>query len=132
MTEHTPGPWIHMNDAAALRQGILRDGPGAHQLVGKVGRWWILAPRDPHGWSDGDEEADARLIAAAPDLLAACSAAAKAVEAMIDRIDEQCADVDCICTMRGKTPHSQTYRDNELAMLNAAIAKARGHDAGGE
>ena len=110
MTEHTPGPWIHMNDAAALRQGILRDGPGAHQLVGKVGRWWILAPRDPHGWSDGDEEADARLIAAAPDLLAACYTALHFA-----------ANID---------PWWEPSHQQTVATLRAAIAKARGHDAG--
>jgi len=64
--------------------------------------------------------------AAYDDLLAACKAAVECVVAMCDRIDEGCFSADCLCTMPGKTAHSQTYRDNELAMLTAAIAAARG------
>jgi len=64
--------------------------------------------------------------AAHADLLAACDAAAKAIEAQIDSIDERCAEIACYCGMPGNEPHSQTYRDNELAMLTAAIAAARG------
>jgi len=60
------------------------------------------------------------------DLLTACEAAVKCVEAMIDRIDEECGRIGCYCGMPGNEPHSQTYRDNELAMLTAAIRKARG------
>ena len=64
--------------------------------------------------------------AAYDDLLTACKAAAKAIEAQIDSIDERCAEIACYCGMPGNEPHSQTYRDNELAMLTAAIAAARG------
>ena len=63
-TQHTPGPWI-----ASHRS--IQDGQGGSQ------RWHILAGSDQSiqvctlkGWDDEDE-ANARLIAAAPELLAA-------------------------------------------------------------
>jgi len=70
--------------------------------------------------------------AAYDDLLTACKAAARAIEAQIDRIDEECGRIGCYCGMPGNEPHSHAYRDNELAMLTAAIAKARGHEQEGE
>ena len=71
------------------------------------------------------EEVFPEYAAAYADLLTACRAAAKAIEAQIDSIDERCAEIACYCGMPGNEPHSQTYRGNELAMLTAAIAAAQ-------
>ena len=84
-----------------------------------------LSSYDRDGLRKQAEKRRADKLDASADLLAACKVAARCVEAMCDRIDEHCADVDCLCTMPGKTAHSQAYRGNELAMLNAAIAKSK-------
>jgi hypothetical protein len=64
---HTPGPWIVEED--------VRHYSGAEEMVG----YNIVAPGDKYiAGPEGilpDNEADARLIAAAPDLLEACKAA---------------------------------------------------------
>lgn len=69
---YTPGPWVTQPDQLG------RDGA----------RWWVhdgdygdialvLAPLVREDWVAEEAEANARLIAAAPDLLAACRALAK-------------------------------------------------------
>jgi hypothetical protein len=67
MSEHTPGPWIVDYD------GNICAGPDKHLLA-------YVVP-DPT-WGI-DAEANARLIAAAPDLLAACEIAM----ILLDRVD---------------------------------------------
>ena len=78
MSEHTPGPWKARRDLSLHRLVY-------HELPD--GRWQVIC--DWGGWSEQamrhgvdldacsqeaypNQEADARLIAAAPDLLAAC------------------------------------------------------------
>ena len=69
-TKHTPGPWV-----GAGRRGIDGGEYGYDEVVS--------AACDPCGWSGCSgarvvmTDADERLIAAAPELLAACKAAAK-------------------------------------------------------
>ena len=75
-------------------------------------------------FEDPPFEKDAYLLAAARDLYTACKEAEKLIEAYADGIDERCGDSGCMCTMPGNTPHSQSIRDNELAQVRAAIAKA--------
>lgn len=92
MTEHTPGPWVAICPAEGW------DG------------WWVEAAGEQHiaevtGYqSDPVRRANAHLIAAAPDLLAACEAALEAI-----RGD---ADIDWML--------------NVERQLRTAIAKARG------
>ncbi len=72
--KHTPGPW--------------------NAVPSTCETGWLIGPRETngpdyvadvhkltHGRSDEDSEANARLIAAAPDLLAACEALAKIADA---------------------------------------------------
>lgn len=75
MTTHTPGPWEAINFAGAgwsVRK--------AHERPGYTGRApicsmaWFQFPI-PGIIDDDISEANARLIASAPDLLAACEAA---------------------------------------------------------
>lgn len=64
--KHTPGPW---------RKGRMADGSiGIHSEPFDLDTPCseIATLTDPHGFADGVAEANARLIAAAPDLLAAC------------------------------------------------------------
>lgn len=113
MSEHTKGPWFYSRQRSSI-------GCAAG---------WIVGPHWHDHKSDGefgDQDSDGMLIAAAPDLLEACENALTCIEAMADRIDEDCGARGCMCTMPGNIPHSQTYRDGEIAMLRAAIAKVRG------
>ena len=94
MTDHTPGPW-HVIEACyeAYR--------GSHSIgsvdvrVAKVAR---------NGVDDVEGEANARLIAAAPDLLEACVEAIQALDAEF----------------------SQRITDVNFPLLRAAVAKATG------
>ena len=67
-TKHTPGPWY---------AGLYDTSPnflrvGKHMAVGREGDDMLIAVCGTPGFATS--EADARLIAAAPDLLAACKA----------------------------------------------------------
>ena len=101
MTQHTPGPWVTSKGAyGALHVGpATLDHPGREvaQYAAERGRD-LLAQR----------EADAALIAAAPDMLAAL----QDIMAESSRDDD---DHDVIATIQG--------------ICRAAIAKAKGGEA---
>lgn len=108
----TPGPWAWFDGelhSAARYQRFLdwRDGP---ETPGKYNEGYIGAP-DPIVQTDsgayGPRDADRALIAAAPDLLAACRAAGDAIFAS------------------GLAKRYQRL-DAALALLAFAIAKAEG------
>lgn len=72
MSQHTPGPWHAVanggdDDDERLRIIVARDRYGDSSAIGEV--------YDPDP-CNGDIEANARLIAAAPELLEACKQAA--------------------------------------------------------
>lgn len=93
MTDHTPGPWDY------------RKGLGCKDIGPRLSRQSIQGIASTWGLSDDKEdEANARLIAAAPDLL--------------DAADRALVTLDAL------------YHQPELCRrLRAAIAKARGkHD----
>lgn len=79
--EHTPGPWAVEPGTRILRSNIMHEG----QRVAIIGESTII---------DGDPKANARLIAAAPDLLEACKHALtliwpeKTIEAAIAKAEE--------------------------------------------
>lgn len=92
MSKHTPGPWaLDLQDDGGFRI----TGVGGH---GKTAAY-VVCCRDAHEMK-GETHANARLIAAAPDLLAAARAALAAWEGTGPAID--------------------------LDTLRAAIAKAEG------
>lgn len=95
-TKHTPGPWFS-------RKGQ-RDGT-----------WKVHDIEDAEGLllAEAIKSADARLIAAAPDLLAACIEARKVYD------DGDCAD----CGASDGDGHDETCITR---VLDAAVAKARG------
>ena len=76
MSEHTPGPWK------------ASDEPGAYDVcVVEHENWrknWYVATDGP---KRAEPEPDARLIAAAPDLLAACEAARNRLVEIHDIMD---------------------------------------------
>lgn len=63
---HTPGPWFATKDSI-------------HNEVARIGRAWNIST-DLALSHFGDIDADARLIAAAPDLLAALTGAANYID----------------------------------------------------
>lgn len=60
--QHTPGPWINRQDTRS--NGILIFGPDGNSLATIRRRWRGI----------GEQEANARLFVAAPELLEACKA----------------------------------------------------------
>lgn len=100
MSNHTPGPWTVKASRYVQRQAIVAGASCGHDLIAEV------------MGSNGENEANARLIAAAPDLLAAL----KGVEWVIGAGPRFCAD----CGRDRAAGHAEECR------LNAALAKAAG------
>lgn len=100
---HTPGPW-HWE-----REGGGETVVPCHTLKGPtvLCRWWETVP-DPHHIEPGD----ARLIAAAPDMLEALEKIAEGDQMEIDFV------------MRGEWENLCEY---QRSLARAAIAKAAGH-----
>jgi hypothetical protein len=98
MTSHTPGPWIWRGKSSSLHQeGDNNPSPYGPRVL-------TLASDE---YTDAEiSDADATLIAASPDLLAAC----KAAVACLDHATVSMADAD--------------------EMLHAAIKKAEGEEGG--
>ena len=105
MSKHTPGPWTIADDNGTDIGIIARKRGRGGQMVAMV-------TVDEDVPQDDDERlANARLIAAAPDLLAACKAFAAARKAW-----RECDDMSSI-----------EYLDTLDAIdFDAAIAKAEG------
>lgn len=116
---HTPGPWRWAED---------RMNGGWAGLVGPDGQE-VMFPAHRNEGDDGDawfepgesmSDADARLIEAAPDLLAALRAARSAIDCVREELDEH-LEVG-----------TELYTDLAVAgyMADEAIAKADGGDDG--
>jgi len=67
-TQHTPGPWAIFETLRHREEGTVGIYGNESVLVADVQIWRGVMPQ-------AESEANARLIAAAPDLLAACIAA---------------------------------------------------------
>ena len=103
MAEHTPGPWTVGNELLREDERPVHGGESGEGIIALVWPWGD----DEVG--EQDREANARLIAAAPDLLEA----AEAVIAEWRRYIEDEIDV-------------ADMAQGSLTVLLAAIAKARG------
>ena len=73
MSKHTPGPWV------AQRHGAIVGGPEFEFTNGKARKQIAMACAVPEG-VEGDQQANALLIAAAPELLEALLYANAALE----------------------------------------------------
>jgi len=124
-TKHTPGPWAVYTDTLPFEingqprfHTTRRIGTVAHhpQLHGPEPVVYLSSGLGPHTFV-GIKEADARLIAAAPDLLAACKLAAETFRRYGD-----------LHAAKGPQEASFKALDNfELAdVMAAAIARADG------
>jgi hypothetical protein len=65
MSEHTPGSWQYHR---LLSRG---ESHGGFRISTGVPKWWSIAAVNPIDGAGVEGEANARLISAAPDLLAA-------------------------------------------------------------
>ena len=105
-TKHTPGPWALSRDVGDGEVCTVYGCTGGHIYI--VGNREYLG-REIEDLS-AEADANARLIAAAPDLLTACKAALKYIP--------------------GSEVHSWppgfALKDDSLKLLRAAIAKAEG------
>lgn len=107
-TKHTPGPW----KAKTLEEWV--EGKGGLVVIDAPGKWLSLANAHIHRDSREEGEANARLIAAAPDLLEALEAMDALVESLWDSVpwgDTFNLDIRALNEVPGKA--------------RAAIAKAR-------
>ena len=114
--KHTPGPWEWYNDS--FDYGC----PSDLIRVADNGGLNIIISVDRDGRIKV-EEADARLIASAPDLLAACEAALEEIEAFFfGALRPGCeAETEFDDMWNRYKSRSATYRK-----LQSAIAKAKG------
>lgn len=114
MAEHTPGPW----HAANWHPG----GTWANDLavINPAAEGWdrMLAFLPDRG-DGGRRQADARLIAAAPDLLAAC----EAQRAIIEHIPA-CA----LCSSGIPCATGRSLSVEARSLLDSSLAKARGEE----
>lgn len=101
--KHTPGPWRWEYSDEECTRPIALAGPGKDV---------ILASEDATGPRAYVSEADARLIAAAPDLYAACKASMTAIRETIRR-------------PMGVQPDSAT---EALDLIATALDKAEGRE----
>ena len=109
MSELSPGPWVwtNLDDENDHDQPVaLRDCNGKYVIEPYLG--WSLEPGEGlDEWGMEISDDDARLIAAAPDLLHELKAARLELEAY------------CL---------AESGEDYNKPSMNAAIAKAEGHD----
>lgn len=108
MSTHTPGPWV---DAKAT------DKTGGSIVM--RGDEWIAVAQDFNQWDrDAERQANARLIAAAPDLLAALQKLADYAEAEA-RGGDEAVPQHLRCINSGMVAQA-------VSEARAAIAKAEG------
>jgi len=109
--QHTPGPWRY--EAAGEQRA---DNDMRHGVVAECNDLWVAAcyrsgtsaPNEKSSQAEAEAEANARLIAAAPDLLAASQQAMLAF------------------TFNGKTAQGRALHQDALRKIRAAIARAEG------
>lgn len=111
---HTPGPWvIHgLNSTSDIngpvnpvRVAKFWPGPGAYEVVADCSHAVT-------GSASG--EANARLIAAAPEMIEALKSAERVLQAQVR------------CEFNAGAPPTGTYHHTKLLEIQAAIAKAEG------
>lgn len=110
---HTPGPWTADEHADSEDRGYLADDDSGHFNIRSAGplAWVIAVTIGDVAVPKRDEKANARLIAAAPDLLEACDEALNVL-------------IGC-CVPAGGADDRKHILDAK-AQLRAALAKARG------
>ena len=112
-TQHTPGPWKIARERNGAAYPAVRGPDGG--IVATCG--YRVCPEST------EDDDNARLIAAAPDLLAACEAAAGSLDVMAHHASETYPHFE---DTRGQMDIAAAV--NVLATLRAAIARANGKE----
>lgn len=121
-TKHTPGPWQAVNGTDVFTRLGARNAAGVKAAANDG--WYIAdCDRGPSSTEEGGEAdipyveklANARLIAAAPELLEAMQQAFDFPPDFFDRSDDELEQI--------------TVSGRHLRMVRAAIAKATGAEA---
>lgn len=115
---HTTGPWIVVDDIAGANSS------GPYLAVENADRSSVICEIESPDDSPELCRADAALIAAAPDLLAACKATFVTVQAIVDA-----HEAEPFRTELDPAARFQNDLRNSAGLLRAAIAKARGGSA---
>ena len=108
MSKHTPGPWKAVSSGVSAQIDCMEIAEVSHMRVIPASGGWP---------TPGEPEDDARLIAAAPDLLQSCKMALEALEAL----QGGCTDSD-----DGTVEALTVWCPEVIESLTAAIAKATG------
>jgi hypothetical protein len=116
-TQHTPGPWKLAENPIGWQPLI------SAEVADSIGPIWHVGIANARGRSHEEAKANARLIAAAPDLLAALKLAKNAIDAALpwlhpDGYRKNALEVE--------DPHA--YCGEIYEEINNAIAKAAGED----
>lgn len=115
---HTRGPWA----VARLDRRVV--DPALHpNIVAATGAFAIMATDPPMSEDAGFEHANARLIAAAPDLL---DAADRALSQLSMNVCPACGASHWKDELRGKVRVIIHEADCGISAMHRAIAKARG------
>jgi len=107
--KHTPGPWQRIGNKVFALTPSERQEPGWPTEINRFGCYIQRENREPCGAPDDELEANARLIAAAPELL-------EALQMLMPQAPNAWAEND---------PYSVAMWDNAAA----AIAKATGKES---
>jgi hypothetical protein len=122
--KHTPGPW----DVNGIDTEKIRIGSRKMSDVAIV----YNQPNRFDGSLSKSRKRNAELIAAAPDLLAACEAAIEQIEALDDVLNQSGHEVIGWHLNGDTEPIASFFQDNDIGAvekLRAAIAKAKGQTA---
>lgn len=115
-TQHTPGPWVADCEGGSFGVFAEDDGREIARLHDKNGNFPQSSFADTQYLYDGQHEANARLIAAAPELLAALERLMPANVCLTNSNVPDSAVVALECN----------FSMGELRALTAVIAKAKG------
>lgn len=114
MSEHTPGPWevTHLDATGSQSAGYANVRAVNRHMFG---HGTCLPIVDVYLYHEPEQQANARLIAAAPDLLAALETARDYVAGELEYRKQAMAGY----------PDKWRTEEEDLASIDAAIAKAR-------
>lgn len=120
MAAHTPGPWLNHGQYNALRDEIGAEGRAICTVWTRKPGDGLIDRQEPQPWPEG--EANARLIAAAPDMLAALVIAREFIS--VDRNSLHDTSVRPDGTLDEDDAAALGDYDAALRTIDAALAKA--------
>lgn len=105
--KHTPGPWTQWSDHANVFAGKVRDNL-PHNINGENVRQ--VCSCDSEDIGDDEQSANARLVAAAPDLMAACVRIVAWLDRLAEHAEQQAKDTRFITLSGAFASDAKNYR----------------------